>query len=118
LEVERRPRHECPGAVIGGERIVYINGFYCGMLDAARRSPDANRFTHALQWRTTAMGVQSCDGGSNYFGAEYLADVDTIRNLLFDGAATIAPRSIDPAAIPGRTAMLARLRSLLDSTFS
>jgi len=39
------------GAVIGGERIVYINGFYGGMLDAA--------------------------------------------------AATIAPRSIDPAAIPG-----------------
>jgi hypothetical protein len=79
------------GAVIGGERIVYVNGFLGGLLEAARRSPDVNRFTKVLEWRTTA-NVGICDGGANYFGAEYVSASDTIRNLRFDGALTIPKR--------------------------
>ena len=59
------------GAVIGGERIVYVNGFFGGKL------------ADALQWRTKAIGA--CDGGSNFFGAEYVEGNDTIRNLRFHG---------------------------------
>lgn len=64
------------GAVIGGERIVYVSGFYDGPI---------------AQWRTMAF-MEPCDGGANYFGAEYVARNDTIRNLRFDGALTTPKR--------------------------
>jgi hypothetical protein len=83
------------GAVIGGVRVVYISGFYRSFLEGGALRDEVNRLTHARQWRTTAIGVMWCDGGTAFFGAEYYPDSGEIRNIRFDGAATVVGLPID-----------------------
>jgi hypothetical protein len=52
------------GFVVGGSKIIYINGFHRDSLDMFQDFP-----TQALFWRTIPAGA--CDGGAFFFGAEY-----------------------------------------------
>jgi hypothetical protein len=58
------------GLIIGGRRVVYVNGFRSG------RTPPAN-------WQTVAP--RTCDGGLSFFGAEFDVETGTITDLSFNG---------------------------------
>ena len=59
--------------VIGGKRIVYINGFH-------RRTVDNNP---KFSWKTTAS--QACDGGQLFFGTEYDVAGGRLSRIIFNG---------------------------------
>jgi hypothetical protein len=62
------------GFVVGGRRIVYINGAHEKIVRSARQ-PD--------EWKTVAWN--GCDGGLFLFGAEYDPATDEVSNIIFNG---------------------------------
>jgi hypothetical protein len=81
-ELEQRGESPSPGAyyrqyagfVIGGKRVIYVNGVSENAIDAF----------HPSNWRTYA--VQICDGGAITFGAEYDPATRQFSNFAFNGA--------------------------------
>jgi hypothetical protein len=67
------------GIVAAGRRIVYINGFNSVYLDLLRTP----RSDLTDGWRTHVVNV--CDGGANFFGAEYDTTTGEIANFHFNG---------------------------------
>ena len=61
------------GLVIGGQRIVYINGLHSRTV---QRDPKQS-------WKT--MASRACDGGLLFFGAQYDVATGTISKILFNG---------------------------------
>lgn len=66
------------GFVIGGKRVIYVNGFASSTVE---RTPDP---AHPFDWHTQA--VQICDGGTITFGAEYDVQSKAVSNFAFNGA--------------------------------
>jgi len=66
------------GFVIGGKRVIYVNGVN---ESAIQRAPNPD---HPFDWRTQA--VQICDGGTITFGAEYDVATRRLSNFAFNGA--------------------------------
>lgn len=62
------------GFVVGGKRIVYINGLHHQIIDSSQRPDD---------WKVTA--ASPCDGGMLFFGAEYDVETGKVLNILFNG---------------------------------
>jgi hypothetical protein len=60
------------GFVVGGKRIVYINGLHKKTIDLG-----------AERWQTQAFSP--CDGGMLFFGAEYVVETRTVRSIVFNG---------------------------------
>jgi hypothetical protein len=68
------------GFVVGGRRIVYINAFHGQFLDF-----DAQLRPHdPFDWRHRA--VNSCGGGTWFFGAEFDVESGTIDVITFNGS--------------------------------
>ena len=67
------------GIVVGGKRLIYINGFHRGYLVLSAQKDDTTR------WRREPVEV--CDGGDWFFGAEYDPATGTVRNLRFNANA-------------------------------
>lgn len=67
------------GFVIGGKRIIYVNGVDERAIDA-----DPSPAFHPSNWRTYA--VQICDGGPITFGVEYDPATRTFSNFAFNGS--------------------------------
>jgi hypothetical protein len=65
------------GFVVGGKRIIYVNG-----VDESAIERDT---AAAFDWRTQA--VQICDGGTITFGAEYDPTTRQFSNFAFNGSA-------------------------------
>ena len=65
------------GLVIGGKRIIYVNGVTDGVIENDLRDSD-------LDWR--ARPVQICDGGSITFGVEYDPATRQFSNFEFNGS--------------------------------
>jgi hypothetical protein len=65
------------GLVVGGEKIIYVNGFHRELLDSLPDFP-----THAMFWRTSP--VEGCDGGLFLFGAEYDPSTRHVRSIRFN----------------------------------
>jgi hypothetical protein len=65
------------GFVIGGRRIIYVNGV---VESAILREPNPD---HPFDWRTQAVSI--CDGGTITFGAEYDPELNTVSNFAFNG---------------------------------
>ena len=61
------------GLVIGGRRIVYVNGLH-------RYSVEQNQ---SSSWRTVAG--HACDGGLRFFGAEYDVETGVVSKIFFNG---------------------------------
>jgi hypothetical protein len=61
------------GLVVGGKRIVYVNGLRDQLVASGRPA----------EWRTTVWN--GCDGGLAAFGAEYDLESGHIRNVIFNG---------------------------------
>lgn len=61
------------GLVVGGKKLVYINGLHEQLVAHSR--PD--------EWKAVAWN--GCDGGLHAFGAEYDVDSDRIQNIIFNG---------------------------------
>jgi hypothetical protein len=91
LALDRRPPSETPllardyyrqygGLIVGGKRIIYVNGFHRWFLARSGRNADA-----WTRWRTIAVRV--CDGGLEYFGAEYDPDTRQVDAIEFNGSA-------------------------------
>ena len=59
--------------VLGGKRIIYVNGLHRGAVERNSR----------LNWRTTAS--HACDGGMLFFGAEYDVQSGRLSKILFNG---------------------------------
>ena len=59
--------------VIGGKRIVYVDGFHRGHVD---NNPK-------FSWKTTASRV--CDGGQLFFGTEYDVTSGRLSKIIFNG---------------------------------
>ena len=59
------------GVIIGGRKLVYVNG-------VGRRGADGS-------WRTSAFSV--CDGGSEFWGVLYDPETRTFSDLAFNGSA-------------------------------
>jgi hypothetical protein len=70
------------GLVVGGRRLVYVNGFHRELLSL---DPTSRRLEHAGEWRTKA--VVGCGGGVDLFGAEYDPIGGRIESITFNGAA-------------------------------
>ena len=66
------------GIVIGGRRVVYVNGFHKLHLQMFNEAYPDRRPT----WRKQAVNV--CDGGSLFFGAEYDVATGTIGTIQFN----------------------------------
>jgi hypothetical protein len=66
------------GFVIGGKRVIYVNG-----VDAAGIDADPGPAFHPSNWQ--AHAIQICDGGTITFGAEYDPETGEFRNFAFNG---------------------------------
>lgn len=66
------------GFVIGGKRMIYVNG-----VDAAGIDADPGPAFHPSNWQ--AYAIQICDGGTITFGAEYDPETGVFRNFAFNG---------------------------------
>jgi hypothetical protein len=66
------------GFVIGGRRVVYVNGVE---RSAVEREPDP---AHPFDWRTHAIGI--CDGGPITFGVEYDPETGAFSHFAFNGS--------------------------------
>ncbi len=72
----------CPGVIVGGRRIIYVNGFHKTQVaetrtfltehrnDSAALRNFPSAFRDSDYWRGVATMV--CDGGEYYFGVEYV----------------------------------------------
>lgn len=69
------------GLVIGGREVVYVNGFHRETL--AFLGQTSSRLEHAGEWRTKAVDV--CDGGVDFFGAEYDPIGGRMESITFNG---------------------------------
>ncbi|MEQ1817743.1 MAG: hypothetical protein ABL871_03965 [Terricaulis sp.] len=67
------------GFVIGGKRVIYVNGVNAAGIDA-----DPGPAFHPSNWR--AYAIQICDGGTITFGAEYDPETEVFRNFAFNGS--------------------------------
>lgn len=67
------------GFVIGGRRIIYVNG-----IDGAAIDSDPGPAFHPGNWREYA--VQICDGGPITFGVEYDPATRQFSNFAFNGS--------------------------------
>ena len=65
------------GYVIGGRKIIYINGFDKRIVQSSAE--------HGLDWHVTPVRV--CDGGNAFFGVEYDVEVKRFGKLAFNGLA-------------------------------
>ena len=65
------------GLVVGGVKIIYVNGFHREFLDSLTDFP-----TRAMFWQTSPVGV--CDGGLFFFGAEYDPSTRHVRSIRFN----------------------------------
>ena len=63
------------GFVVGGKRIVYINGVHARALDRIPGGPNA--------WRIQAL--LGCDGGMLFFGAEFSVETGMVSAIVFNG---------------------------------
>lgn len=68
------------GFVIGGKRVIYVNG-----VDAAGIDADPGPAFHLSNWR--AYAIQICDGGTITFGTEYDPATRQFSNFAFNGSA-------------------------------
>jgi hypothetical protein len=68
------------GLIVGGKRIIYINGFHRTFLTWFGHAPEL-----ATDWRSIAVRV--CDGWLQYFGAEYDPDTRHVYAIEFNGIA-------------------------------
>jgi hypothetical protein len=68
------------GIQIGRRQVVYINGFHKSYLERLVTT----RPQLADAWRTRAVNV--CDGGSDFFGAEYDPAKRQVANIRFNGS--------------------------------
>lgn len=66
------------GFVIGGRRIIYVNGVDGGVIEGQRNA------ARPFDWRT--QPIQICDGGSVTFGAEYDPATRELSNFAFNGS--------------------------------
>lgn len=66
------------GFVIGGRRVIYINGVDHSAIE---RNPDP---AHPFDWRTQAVSI--CDGGPVTFGVEYDVATTYFSVFAFNGA--------------------------------
>jgi hypothetical protein len=66
------------GFVIGGRKVIYVNGVHRSYIEETKklRIPGSD-------WEHQAIFV--CDGGDDFFGAEYDVDTKSVANLLFNG---------------------------------
>lgn len=62
------------GFIIGGRRVIYVNGVDAGLIERGRPS----------DWRTQALDI--CDGGPLTFGVEYNVARRGFDNFAFNGA--------------------------------
>ena len=75
-----------------GRRAVYINGFHRNHVEnTARVRPEL-----ASLWQTRAVNV--CDGGRDYFGAEYDPVTRKIRDVEFNGPGLPANTPLQPTS--------------------
>jgi len=65
------------GLVIGGRRVIYINGI-------ERSALETSNSNHPFDWRTQATGI--CDGGPITFGVEYDVAAGEFTRFAFNGA--------------------------------
>ncbi len=65
------------GVIVGGRRVVYVNGFHREHLALAAWTP-----ARAPDWRRIAVNV--CDGGAGYFGAVYDPAAQRVESLDFN----------------------------------
>ena len=85
----------CPGVIVGGRRIIYVNGFHKTQVaetrtfltehrnDSAALRNFPSAFRDSDYWRGVATMV--CDGGEYYFGVEYDPETHRFRNFSFNG---------------------------------
>jgi hypothetical protein len=66
------------GFVIGGRRVIYVNGIDEGTIE---REPNP---AHPFDWRT--QPIQICDGGPITFGVEYDPATRRFSNFAFNGS--------------------------------
>jgi hypothetical protein len=96
------------GLIVGGRRIVYVNGLHQKAVarDIGSRTP----------WQTTAW--HPCDGGLLFFGAEYDVETETLSRLVFNGGgrgasgatqSAIAPVPPELAALAARASLDGRI---------
>jgi hypothetical protein len=74
------------GIVVGGRRLIFINGFHKSFFEALRHdhaSDPRGRPPASFDWRRKQ--VQVCDGGEYYFGAVYDPDSATVDQFGFNG---------------------------------
>jgi hypothetical protein len=65
------------GFVIGGQRVIYVNGVHSDAVE--RVNPN-----HPFDWRTQAHMI--CDGGPITFGVEYDPETGAFSNFAFNGS--------------------------------
>ena len=65
------------GFVVGGRRMIYVNG-------VARETVESANPDHPFNWRTQAIGI--CDGGPITFGVEYDVASGEFTRFAFNGA--------------------------------
>ena len=63
------------GFVVGGKRIVYINGVHAHAVDRIPGGPNS--------WRIQAL--LPCDGGMLFFGAEFNVETGMVSAIIFNG---------------------------------
>ena len=83
------------GVIVGGRRIIYVNGFHKTQVaetrtfltehrnDSAALRNFPSAFRDSDYWRGVATMV--CDGGEYYFGVEYDPETHRFRNFSFNG---------------------------------
>ena len=83
------------GVIVGGRRIIYVNGFHKTQVAATRTFLTEHRndsaalrnfpsaFRDSDYWRGVSTVV--CDGGEYYFGVEYDLETGRFRNFSFNG---------------------------------
>lgn len=75
------------GLVIGGKRVIYVNG-----VDASGVDSDPGPAFHPGNWR--AYAIQICDGGTITFGAEYDPATRQFSNFAFNGSLRPPPNVV------------------------
>jgi hypothetical protein len=71
------------GLIIGGRRIVYVNGFHRQIVDNAVENVRHGGHADPTKWRRQAALI--CDGGAITFGVEYDPAARTFANFYFNG---------------------------------
>lgn len=71
------------GLVIGGRRIVYVNGFRRQIVENAINNARYGGHSNPDSWRYEPVRI--CDGGDISFGAEYDPETGNFTNFRFNG---------------------------------